>query len=414
MKKTNKTQKVFPFKEVSREAVLALPKTDLHVHLDGSLRLKTIIELAQEFHVELPTYDEEGLKKLVCVGDSVSDLVEYLRAFEITTKVMQDRDAISRTAFELAEDNAKENVRYIEVRFAPILHTNHGLKFIEIVDAVLEGLELAEKRYNIQCGLILCAMRHMPPQTSVEVAELCLAYKNRGVVGFDLAGAEVDFPPKEHRNAFFMILNNNLNCTVHAGEAYGPESIHQAIHYCGAHRIGHGTRLKEDGDLFHYVNDHRIPLEICLKSNVQTKTVSSIQKHPFKFYYEHGLRVTLNTDNRLVSETTVTDEYLLAASTFGYNMENLYDIAINGFKSAFLPQKKKIKMLDEILQDLGRPSIEGRQYRQKEMAKPTLTINTPPATAAVATKQELSAKEFSPSLLSEESIHPEEVLKTEH
>lgn len=358
-----------PKNEVTREAILALPKTDLHVHLDGSLRLKTIIDLAKEFKVDLPTYDEEGLKKLVCVGDNVSDLVEYLRAFEITTKVMQDKDALIRTAYELAEDNAKENVKYIEVRFAPILHQRRGLKFSEIVDSILEGLEMASKQYGIQSGLILCAMRHLPPQTSVEIAELCLAYKNRGVVGFDLAGAEEDYPPKAHREAFFMILNNNLNCTVHAGEGYGPESIHQAIHYCGAHRIGHGTRLKENGDLFNYINDHRIPLEICLKSNVQTKTVPSIEKHPFKFYYEYGLRVTLNTDNRLVSETTITDEYLLAASTFGYTMENLHDIVINGFKSAFISQRKKVKLLSEVLAILGRPSYEGDRvvYRPKKM-----------------------------------------------
>lgn len=361
-------------REVNRETVLALPKTDLHVHLDGSLRLKTIIDLAKEFKVDLPCYDEEGLKKLVCVGNTVSDLVEYLRAFEITTKVMQDKDALMRTAYELAEDNARENVLYMEVRFAPILHVRRGLKLSEIVDSVLEGLEMAEKDYGIKSGLILCAMRHLPPQTSVEIAELCLAYKNRGVVGFDLAGAEEDYPPKAHREAFFMILNNNLNCTVHAGEAYGPESIHQAIHYCGAHRIGHGTRLKENGDIFNYVNDHRIPLEICLKSNVQTKTVSSIDKHPFKFYYEYGLRVTLNTDNRLVSETTVTDEYLLAASTFGYTMENLHDLVINGFKSAFMTQKKKVRLLTEVLAILDRPSYEGdqRYYRQKKMERQTM------------------------------------------
>jgi adenosine deaminase len=171
------------------------------------------------------------------------------------------------------------------------------------------------------------------------MAELCVAYKNRGVVGFDLAGAEYNFPAKDHKRAFQLILDNNVNCTAHAGEAYGPESIAQAIHYCGAHRIGHGTRLRENGDLLNYVNDHRIPLEICPSSNVQTRACESYASHPLPFYFNYGLRVTVNTDNRLVTDTTVSKELLLCHQHYGLSLEDIKEILISGFKSAFLPYR---------------------------------------------------------------------------
>ena len=197
-------------------------------------------------------------------------------------------------------------MRYIEVRFSPILHTRHGLSLKESVDAARTGLERAERETGIQTGIILCGIRHISPESCLVLAQLALEYKSAGVVGFDLAGAEEHFPAKKHREAFFLILNNNINCTVHAGEAFGPASIAQAVHYCGAHRIGHGTRLREDPDLMDYVNDHRIALEMCLSSNVQTGAVDTLGDHPVKYYLNEGLRVTLNTDNRLMSDTTLT------------------------------------------------------------------------------------------------------------
>ncbi|MGA9525610.1 MAG: adenosine deaminase, partial [Myxococcaceae bacterium] len=273
-----------PALEVSEELLRALPKTDLHCHLDGSMRLKTILELAEQQKVKLPANDEESLARAIHMGEVCKSLEDYLVAFDVTLSVLQTEEGLFRAAYELAIDCAAENVRYVEVRYSPVLHQQKGLKLTTIVDAVLEGLRVAKRETGIRYGVILCGIRHINPQTSVRLAELCVAYKNRGVIGFDLAGAEMNFPAKDHKDAFQLILRNNVNCTAHAGEAYGPESISQAIHYLGAHRIGHGTRLREDGDLLNYVNDHRIPLEVCLSSNVQTGAVTDLKSHPLKFY----------------------------------------------------------------------------------------------------------------------------------
>ncbi|RMH62595.1 MAG: adenosine deaminase, partial [Calditrichaeota bacterium] len=296
--------------------------------------------------------DPKKLKEILVPGINCPSLVEYLKPFDITLSVMQETEALERIAFELAEDAAAENVRYLEVRFSPVLHQKKGLRLTEIVDATLEGLKRAERDYDIKTGLIICGMRNINPETSVLLAELTVAYKNRGVVAFDLAGAEENYPAKDHREAFYLTLNNNVNCTAHAGEAYGPESIHQAIHYCGAHRIGHGTRLKEDGDLLNYVNDHRIPLEICLTSNVQTKAAPSYVAHPLSFYYDIGLRITINTDSRLISDTDVSNELWLAAKYAHLNLDDIKNIIVSGFKSAFLPVKEKKLLLERVNKEL--------------------------------------------------------------
>ena len=337
---------------IDKDIIRQMPKTDLHCHLDGSVRIDTVIDLAKKQKVKLPTDDKKELEQLLAPGLQCKSLVEYLRPFDITLSVMQEAEALTRTAFELAEDAAKENIWYLEVRYSPVLHTNKGLKLTEIVDAVLAGLKAAEKRYSIKTGVLICGMRNINPETSLTLAELAMAYKNQGVVGFDLAGAEESYPAKHHREAFYLILNNNINCTAHAGEAYGPESIHQALHYCGAHRIGHGTRLKEDGDLLNYINDHRIPLEICLTSNIQTKAAASYETHPLKFYYDYGLRVTINTDNRLISQTTLTDELYLAAKYANWNMTDLKNVIVSGFKSAFMPMREKAIMLSMVNAEL--------------------------------------------------------------
>jgi adenosine deaminase len=194
----------------------------------------------------------------------------------------------------------------------------------------------------------------MSPATSFQMAELAIAFKHAGVVGFDLAGAELDYPAKDHVEAFRLILNNNVNCTLHAGEAYGPESIHQAIHYCGAHRIGHGVRLAEDGDLLNYVNDHRIALEVCPSSNVQTGAVPSLDRHPLRFYYDYGIRVTINTDNRLMTDTSVTKELWLAHEKLGFTLEELKQIIIMGFKAAFVPLRERRNLLMSALDEIER------------------------------------------------------------
>ncbi len=338
---------------LQRDDLLQLPKVDLHVHLDGSLRLETLLELAEKQGIELPANDPDALKKRLHLGERCKDLNQYLEAFAYTTAVMQDEASLERIAYELAQDCAGENIRYFEVRFAPNLHINKGLSLQTVMDSVLAGLKRGEEDFGVSSALIVCGIRNMSPEISYRLAQLTASYKSRGVVGFDLAGAEFSNPAKHHIKAFYYIVNHNINCTVHAGEAYGAESIHQAIHYNHAHRIGHGTRLFEDDDLADYINDHRIPLEVCLKSNVQTGAVQSIEYHPFPKYLQRGIRVTINTDNRLITDTTVTDELLLAYESFGFSMLTLKKIILNGFKSMFQPYKVRKRWLGKVRKELG-------------------------------------------------------------
>lgn len=330
-----------------------LPKTDLHCHLDGSVRIATILDLAEKQKIKLPAEDPDRLFDLIYAGDVCSSLEDYLKAFDITLSVMQTEEALHRCAFELVEDCARENVRYLEVRYSPMLHTKRGLKLPAIVEAVVRGLRAGEQRFGVRTGLLLCGIRSVSAESSLRMAELCVAYKNLGVVGFDLAGAEYNFPAKDHKPAFQLILDNNVNCTAHAGEAYGPESIAQAIHFCGAHRIGHGTRLRENGDLLNYVNDHRIPLEVCLSSNIQTRAAESLATHPLPFYFNYGLRVTINTDNRLMTDTTVSKELLLCHTAYGFSLSDLKELIVSGFKSAFLPYREKADLLAKITGELA-------------------------------------------------------------
>jgi len=343
-----------PTTEIPRELLQSLPKTDLHCHLDGSLRLDTVIDLARKQGTKLPTFDRSELFKMLYAGESVSSLDDYLRAFDITLSVMQTEDALERTAYELAEDAHKENVRYIEVRYSPLLHVRDGLRPAQVVEAVLRGLRTAKRELGIRYGVILCALRTLGADQSLRIAELCVAFKNRGVVGFDLAGSEINFPAKVHRGAFQLVIDNNINCTAHAGESFGPDSVHQAIHKCGAHRIGHGTRLIESGDLMNYVNDHRIPLEVCPTSNLQTRAAKSWESHPVDFYVDYGLRVTINTDNRLISDTNVTNELFQCSKHYGWSLRTIKEIIIAGFKSAFMPYREKADLVAEVSRELAK------------------------------------------------------------
>ena len=338
---------------MTEELLRALPKTDLHCHLDGSLRLATILELAAQQGVTLPADTPEGLARALHQGQVCANLEEYLTAFDITLSVLQTEEALYRAAHELAVDCARENVRYLEVRYAPVLHTRRGLKPTTIVDAVLAGLRTAKRETGIKSNVIICGIRHIDPVTSLRLAELAVAYKNKGVVGYDLAGAEEGYPSRDHQRAFQLILDNNVNVTIHAGEAFGPESIAQAVHYCGAHRIGHGVRLRENGDLLNYVNDHRIPLEMCPSSNVQTRSVADMKAHPLKFYFDFGLRVTVNTDNRLITDTTATRELWVAHREMGFTLEDLVTLVVQGFKSAFLPFREKRDLLVAVNQSIA-------------------------------------------------------------
>jgi adenosine deaminase len=336
---------------LERSLLLRLPKAELHVHLDGSLRPETMLELASEYGRPMPRAEPHALAEFMHVTDA-RNLVDYLARFEVTLSVMQTAEALERIAFELAEDLAAENVRYAEIRYSPLLHTREGLPLTEAVDAPLRGLQRAREAFGIRTGLIICGIRNMEPETSRDLADLTVAYKNRGVVAFDLAGAEYNYPAKKHRDAFFTVINKNMAATIHAGEAYGPESIHQALHYCKANRIGHGTRLYEDPDLVDYVRDFRIPIEICLTSNVQTHAVPSFEEHPLRRYYDEGLVLSLNTDNRLMSATTVTEEYWRAHQHLGFTWPELVDVALMSFASAFLGWEAKQRLIQEVKQEI--------------------------------------------------------------
>jgi adenosine deaminase len=337
--------------KVTRERLRALPKTDLHVHLDGSLRPETMIELAHATGSDLPAWEPDALHRYMVVDDA-RNLVDYLARFEITLSLMQTADGLERVAYELAEDAAAENVRYMEVRFSPVLNVRQGLTPEHVLDAVLLGLDRAGRDHGILARVIVCALRHMSPDTSSELARLAAAYRGRGVVAFDLAGPEDEHPPKHHLEAFRIAADANLAITIHAGEAFGPASIHQAIHRCNANRIGHGTRLFEDPDLENYVNDFRIPLEICMTSNVQTRAVPTLAAHPLRRYYEAGLLLTLCTDNRLMSGVTVTDEYWNAHEHQGFTWDELCDLALMGFGAAFLPHSEKVALVRRVSDEI--------------------------------------------------------------
>jgi adenosine deaminase len=339
--------------------IKSLPKVLLHEHLDGVLRPQTVIELAREGrYSELPTDDPEKLAAWFHQGANKGSLPEYLQGFAHTIAVLQTEEALERVAYEQAEDLSRDGIIYFETRFAPIFHTRKGLTHQQVIAAVLKGLERGRQDFGIQSGLIICAMRNM--NVSLEMAELAVDFRQRGVVGFDLAGEEGGFPPKKHVDAFHFIQRENFNITVHAGEGYGKESIWQAIQYCGAHRIGHATRLIDDmtiadgkvvklGDLAQYVLDKRIPLEICLLSNVHTGATPSVAEHPFRIFHQQKFRVFLNTDNRLMSNTTLSREFEVAAETFDLSLNDFEILTLNAMKSAFLPYDQRCKFIYSVL-----------------------------------------------------------------
>ncbi|MFL5504491.1 MAG: adenosine deaminase [Gemmatimonadaceae bacterium] len=324
-----------------------LPKAELHCHLDGSVRPDTLLDLAREHRVQMPKQTPEELAAFMRVDDAQS-LEDYLRRFDVTISVLQSEEALERVAYELAEDAAEDGVRYIEVRNAPILNVVQGLTLVQAIEAPLRGLRRAENDFGIIARFILCGLRQFPPADSLEMAKLAVEFKNEGVVAFDLAGGEKGNPAADHAEAFRYAREHNLAVTVHAGEGDGAESVRQAVHICGADRIGHGTRLIEDPELTQYVNDRRIALEVCLTSNVQTRVADSYASHPLREYFDRGLNVTLNTDNRLMSATTLTDEYVFAAEHLGFTVEELAAVALNGFESAFLPWEERVMLIEEV------------------------------------------------------------------
>jgi len=337
---------------LDRELLRRLPKAELHCHLDGSLRPQTMLDLGRELGVAMPAPDAASLRRYMHVTDA-RNLEDYLDRFAITLGVMQTEPAMERIAYELAQDAAADGVRYIEVRYAPVLNIRDGLTLEQAVEAPLRGLARAERDHKIVARVIVCAIRNMPPRVSRELAELAVAYRHRGVVGFDLAGGEVGNPAIAHADAFSYARSHDLACTCHAGEGDGPDSIRQAVHGCAVHRIGHATRLIEDTSLTDYCNDRRIPLEICLTSNVQTRVAASYASHPFREYFRRGLNVVLNTDNRLMSDVTLTDEYVHAATEIGFTFDELAEVAMNGFESSFLPYAERMELANIARADIA-------------------------------------------------------------
>lgn len=344
----------------TEKIIQSVPKVLLHDHLDGGLRPSTLIELAKEQnYTKLPTKDPKELAEWFYRGANKGNLIEYLQGFEHTCALMQTKESLERVSYEMIEDMMLDGVCYVETRFAPILHLEKGLHYDDVINAVLAGLEKGKKEFGVEFGLILCGMRNM--KTSLEIAELAVNYRNKGVVGFDLAGEEGGYPPKDHLEAFQFIQRENFNITIHAGEAFGKESIWQAIQFCGAHRIGHATRLAEDvifdnegnvvslGELAQYALDKRLPLEICLLSNVHTGAIDKLENHPFGIFYKKKFRVFLNTDDRLMSDTTLTKEYLTATEIFDISLEDIERLNINAMKSAFVPYEERIRIIYDII-----------------------------------------------------------------
>jgi adenosine deaminase len=342
---------------LTSEKLRRLPKAELHCHLDGSLRPETLIELGREYGVPLPTKSVDELRDYMLVNDAET-LEDYLARFEVTISVLQTAEAIERVAYELGEDAAKDGVRYLEVRNAPILNSRRKLSAAEALDAQLRGLARAEEDYGIVARSIVTALRQLSPMVSLELARLAVAYRDKGVVAFDLAGGELGHPASAHSIAFAYARENNLAVTVHAGEGDGAESVRQAVHICCANRIGHATRLIEDADLTQYVNDRRIGLEICLTSNVHTGAAASYEEHPLRKYFDRGMNVSLNTDNRLMSGTTLTDEYLYAAKYLDFTFDELCTLSLNGFESAFLPWEQRMLLLQDVSAELEALSEE--------------------------------------------------------
>ncbi|BBY79797.1 adenosine deaminase [Mycolicibacterium pulveris] len=346
------------------ENIRRAPKALLHDHLDGGLRPTTVVELADATgYTDLPSTDPDELAKIFRTATHSGSLERYLQPFAHTVGVMQTPEALHRVAYECVEDLAEDNVVYAEVRFAPELHIDGGMSLDAVVDAVLAGFVDGEKAASaegraITVRCLVTAMRHAA--RSLEIAKLAIRFRDKGVVGFDIAGAEAGYPPTRHLDAFEYMRSNNARFTIHAGEAFGLPSIHEAIAYCGADRLGHGVRIVDDitvaqdgtaklGRLASLLRDKRIPFEMCPSSNVQTGAVASIAEHPFDLLARQRFRVTVNTDNRLMSDTSMSHEMLRLVEAFGYGWTDLQWFTINAMKSAFISFNERLALIDDVI-----------------------------------------------------------------
>jgi adenosine deaminase len=346
--------------ELTRDLVRRAPKVLLHDHLDGGVRPQTIVDLAPDAGHELPASDGESLRRWFTEASDSGSLVRYLETFDHTVAVMQTPDNLARVARECVEDLAADGVVYAEVRYAPEQHLEAGLTLEEVVAAVQRGFDEGQAAAggSIVVRQLLTAMRHQA--RSREIAELAVAHRDDGVVGFDIAGAEAGYPPTRHLDAFEYLQRENAHFTIHAGEAFGLPSIWEAIQWCGADRLGHGVRIVDDitvrddgsaelGRLAAYVRDKRIPLELCPHSNVQTGAAASISEHPIGLLTRLRFRVTVNTDNRLMSGTSMTHEMAALVDAFGYGLDDLQWFTVNAMKSAFLRFDQRLQLIDDVI-----------------------------------------------------------------
>lgn len=329
------------------QRIFQMPKVELHVHLDGSIRPETILALAVKEGVDLPTTDLDELRRYLEVPKECESLGAYLARFEFPLAVTQTYEALERAAYELCEDEARENVRYFEVRFAPQSHTRKGMTPDRVVQAVLDGLNEGQIEFNIKAGLILCAVRHQPLAENLAIAELAGRFKEKGVVAVDLAGDEAHFPVEEHAAVFRRAKELGLHITIHAGEAAGAESIANAIAQ-GAERIGHGVTAIRNPEVLRMVKERGILLETCPTSNLHTGAIAALADHPLKIYYDLGMKVSISTDNRTTSHTTLTDEYLLVMEQLGFTADDLCRMNLYAAEAAFLPDHEKSELIKEI------------------------------------------------------------------
>lgn len=323
------------------EILNKIPKIELHCHLDGSVRPETMYELLIEKGELLEAKNLEEFKELVMIKGKSNSLKEYLKKFSYPLKVMQSKENIERISYELLEDLSKENVKYVEIRFAPYLHMEEGLHFDEVVESVLKGMNRAKKDFNILSNAILICMRHEPAEQSMKVIEYGEKYLNKGIVGVDLAGNEHDFPPEIHEKAFKMAHEKGYNITIHGGETGIVENIDKSIELLHARRIGHGTAAIKDIKVMELLKEKNIFLEMCPTSNLQTKAVSSINEYPIREYLDRGIKVTVNTDNTTVSNTSLAKEYKLLMDELAFTIEEIKELIDNSVEASFISQKQK-------------------------------------------------------------------------
>lgn len=339
--------------QLSADILLQLPKTDLHCHFDGSVRIDSLIELSRRRGVKLFSYEKDVLMTHMKYGHVRASLEEYLAGFEPIIASIQEKEDIERTFYEICEDAARENVWHLELRYCPHLLTRKGLTPDEVIATCVRAAERAERMFNMSVRQILCGLKHLP-ESVAQIAQLAVKFADDGVVGFDMAGPETGYPIVDHLAGIEIAKRHHLFITMHAGETTGPATIAEALHDAAAHRLGHGTSLIKDKALLSYVVNHRIGVESCPLSNLHTGSVTSLREHPFRILLDNGARVSINTDNRLVSDTTITRELVTVTDLFNLDHNDIQRILVNGFKSAFLPYAQKAKLLEAFAREWQR------------------------------------------------------------